>query len=116
KLPPVLQRLGDSAKFVDTSNYKPEDLLIARVAWSPDSRALTFQALNREQTYLDLNASDLNGKVKKLLTETTPAMVEVYDNPIFLADGTAVWESARNGWKHLYLYDNNGQLVRQITN
>ena len=39
KLPPVLQRLGDSAKFVDISNYKPDDLLIARVAWSPDSQA-----------------------------------------------------------------------------
>ena len=27
----------------------------------------------------------------------------------------AVWESARNGWKHLYLYDNNAQLIRPLT-
>ena len=32
RLPPVLQRVGDSAKFVDTSAYKSDDLLIARVA------------------------------------------------------------------------------------
>jgi len=51
-----LQHPGDGLKFVDTSTYKPEDLLIARVAWSPDSRAVVFQALNREQTFLDLGS------------------------------------------------------------
>ena len=59
RLPPVLQRLGDSVKFADTSVYKSDDLLIARVAWSPDSKAVLFQAQNREQTYLDLNAATL---------------------------------------------------------
>ncbi|MBV9215597.1 MAG: DPP IV N-terminal domain-containing protein, partial [Acidobacteria bacterium] len=43
KLPPVLQRLGDSVQFADTSQYKPDDLLIARVAWSPTSRFVSFQ-------------------------------------------------------------------------
>jgi dipeptidyl-peptidase-4 len=56
KLPPSLVRFGDADRFIDTSAYKPEDLLIVRVAWSPDSRAVIFQAQNREQTYLDLNA------------------------------------------------------------
>ncbi len=114
-LPPTLLRFGDASKSVDLSSYKPEDLLIARVAWSPDSRAVVFQALNREQTWLDLNAVDRNGKVTKLLTETTPAYVNVYGNPEFLKDGTAVWQSARNGWKHLFLYGNDGQLIRPLT-
>src|SRR5215213_6684995 len=43
-------------RFVDTSKYKPEDLLISRVTWSPDSRVVMYQAQNREQTFLDLNA------------------------------------------------------------
>jgi hypothetical protein len=58
-------------------------LLIVRVAWSPDSRAVLFQAQNREQTYLDLNAASLDGKVKKLFTETSPAWVGVNDNRSF---------------------------------
>ncbi len=115
RLPPTLLRLGDAVKFVDTTAYKPDDFLIARVAWAPDSKNVLFQALNREQTFLDLNAANLNGKVTKVLTETTPAWVEVYDNPTFLADGIAVWQSARNGWKHLYLYSSDGKLVRQLT-
>lgn len=116
RLPPVLQRLGDSVKFVDTDTYKPEDMLIARVAWATDSKFVTFQALNREQTQLDLNVSDLNGKVTKFLTETTPAWVEVYDNPVFFGEGMGVWQSARNGWRHLYLYNSRGELQRQLTN
>ncbi len=119
RLPPTLQRLGDAVRFVDTAAYRPDDLLIARVAWAPGSKNVLFQALNREQTYLDLNAAGLDGKVRKVLTEETPAWVEVYDNPVFVdggqSNGTMVWQSARNGWRHLYLYDNDGKLVRQLT-
>lgn len=120
KLPPVLRQAGDAARFVDLAKYKPDDLLIARVAWAPDSRNVMFQALNREQTYLDLNASGLDGKVRKVLTEETPAWVEVYDNPVHFQNPQIgagfVWQSARNGWRHLYLYDNDGQQITQLTN
>jgi dipeptidyl-peptidase 4 len=120
--PNPLVRLGIAAvagsaapKFVDLSKYRPDDLLIARVTWTPDSKTVMFQALPREQTYLDLVAADLNGRVKPVLTEKTPAWVEVYDNPEFLDNGSAIWQSARNGWRHLYLYDNNAKLIRQLT-
>lgn len=119
KLPSSMVRFGDAARFADLAAYKPEDLLIARVAWAPDSKNILFQALNREQTFLDLNAMGLDGKLRKVLTETTPAWVEVYDDPTFIekgpAGGNMIWQSARNGWRHLYLYDNDGQMVRQLT-
>jgi dipeptidyl-peptidase 4 len=105
-----------AAKFANLTKYQPEDLLIARVTWTPDSKTVVFQALNREQTFLDLNVAGLDGRVKPVLTEKTKAWVEVYDDPTFLKNGTqAIWQSARNGWRHLYLYDNNGKLVRQLT-
>lgn len=114
KLPSIVN-LG-SAKFADISKYKADDLLIARVTWSPDSQAVVFQALNREQTFLDLNTANFNsGVVTKVLTEKTPAYVEVYDNPKFLKNGNVVWQSARDGWRHLYLYDSKGNLIKQLT-
>lgn len=119
RIPGSVLRIGDAVRYVDTSIYKPEDLLIARVAWAPDSRNILFQALDREQTFLDLNSAGLDGKVRKALTETTPAYVEVYGDPLFAntpRDGEVmVWQSARNGWRHLYLYNNDGKLVRQLT-
>ena len=50
---------------INTSKYKPDDFLISRVDWSPDSNWVIWQGQNREQTYLDLNASARNGKENK---------------------------------------------------
>jgi dipeptidyl-peptidase 4 len=115
RLPSSLLRVGDAVRFVDTSVYKPNDLLIVRVAWSPDSRAVVFQAQNREQTYLDLNAATMDGKVKKLFTESSPAWVGINDNPAFLKDGSAIWQSERDGWNHIYHYANDGRLIKRLT-
>jgi dipeptidyl-peptidase 4 len=104
-------------KFVETANYKPEDFLISRVDWSPDSKRVVFQAQNREQSFLDLNAADKDsGKTQTLFKETSPAWVDVHDNPHWLKDGSFVWESARSGWKHLYHFAPDGKLIRQVTN
>jgi dipeptidyl-peptidase 4 len=104
-------------RFADTSAYKPEDFLIARVSWSPDSNAIIWQAQNREQTFLDLNGSNrATGKTFTAFRETTPAYVNVYGNPTFLKkDYSMIWQSAQTGFKHLYLYDRGGNLVNQIT-
>lgn len=115
RIPGNILRFGDLAKFVDLKKYKPEDLLIGRVAWTPDSSKVIFQALDREQTYLDVNVAGLDGKSSNLFTERTAAWVDVFGNPGFLRDGRAVWQSARNGWKHLYLYDSTGKMLRQLT-
>ncbi|MET0751833.1 MAG: S9 family peptidase [Pyrinomonadaceae bacterium] len=116
KIPSNVARFGDLVKFMDLSRYKPEDLLISRVAWTPDSRAIIFQAQNREQTFLDVNSADkTNGKTTRLFSETTPAWVDAIDNPTFLKDSSAVWQSARSGFKHLYRYDSSGRLMKQIT-
>ncbi len=107
---------GNDLKFVDLSKYTPEDFLISRVAWSPDSKNVVFQAQNREQTYLDLNAASIaDGKFTTLLTEKTKAWVEAIDNPVYLEDGSFIWQSERDGFRHLYLIGKDGKMIRQIT-
>ena len=58
RIPGVIARIGDVVKFVDLSSYRPEETLITRVTWTPDSSAVVFQAQDREQTYLHLNSAD----------------------------------------------------------
>ncbi|HEX8249265.1 MAG TPA: DPP IV N-terminal domain-containing protein, partial [Pyrinomonadaceae bacterium] len=92
-----------AVRFADTSKYEPKDFLIARVTWSPDSQAMIYQAQNREQTFLDLNgANRVTGKTVTVFRETSPAWVEVIDNPLFLKDYSMIWQSTRSGFKHLY--------------
>ena len=115
KRPGTNSQTGNLVRFVDVGEYKPDDLLIVRVAWSPDGRAVVFQTQNREQTILDLNAATVDGKMKRLFRETSPAWVGLNGNPFFLKDGTAIWQSERDGWNHLYHYANDGNLIKRIT-
>ena len=112
----VLNAAGGATRWVDTYKYQPSDLLIVRVAWTPDSSKVVYQAQNREQTFLDLNfAGSEDGKSTTVIRETSKAWVEVIDNPTWLKDGSFLWQSARNGWQHLYHYAQDGKLLHQVT-
>jgi dipeptidyl-peptidase-4 len=112
----VVNAAGGPTRWVDNSKYTPADFLIVRVSWSPDSSRVVYQAQNREQTFLDLNFADpATGKVDTGFRETSKTWVEAIDNPSWLKDGSFLWQSARNGWRHLYHYDRDGKLLRQVT-
>jgi dipeptidyl-peptidase-4 len=112
----VVNATGGDIRWVDTFKYQPADLLISRVAWSPDSKKVVYQAQNREQTFLDVNFADASdGKSTNIIHETSKAWVAINDDPIWLKDGTFIWASERSGWEHLYHYSADGKLLRQIT-
>jgi dipeptidyl-peptidase 4 len=107
---------GGETQWLDLASYDPSDLLVVRVAWSPDSRRVLYQAQNREQTFLDLWASDAEGgSARRLFREQTPAWVEAADNPVWLKDGSFLWRTERTGWAHIFHYAADGRLVRQVT-
>jgi dipeptidyl-peptidase-4 len=112
----VVNAAGGATRWVDTFKYHPTDFLIARVSWTPDSRQVVYQAQNREQTFLDLNfANSADGKSATVVRETSRSWVEVIDNPTWLKDGSFLWQSARNGWNHIYHYTAGGKLLHQLT-
>jgi dipeptidyl-peptidase-4 len=112
----VVNAAGGDTRWIDTFKYQPADFLIVRVAWTPDSKKIAYQAQNREQTFLDLNFADArDGKSTTLFRETSKAWVEVITNPHFLKDGSFLWESERTGWRHLYHYAADGKLIKQVT-
>ena len=112
----IVNVIGGATRWIDTFKYQPEDFLISRVAWTPDSRKVTFQAQNREQTFLDLNFADArDGKSTTAFRETSKAWVAINDNPHWLKDGSFLWQSERNGWNHFYHYSADGKLLRQVT-
>ncbi|HKS27027.1 MAG TPA: S9 family peptidase [Pyrinomonadaceae bacterium] len=111
----IVSATGGTTRWADTSKYDPKDFLIVRVTWSPDSRRVIYQAQNREQTFLDLNAAASDGKATTLFREQTKAWVEAVANPRWLKDGSFLWRSERDGWMHLYHYAPDGKLIRQVT-
>ena len=114
---------GGAVTWMDPGQ-QATDLLIVNVAWHPDSRSVFFQIQNREQSWLELKAGDrTTGASRTVLRETSPAWVNCGNlgcqddesNPIWLRDGTFLWPSERSGWRHVYLYDDGGRLIRQVT-
>ena len=101
---PVWMNLGDDP-----------DMYLARVNWTPDG-SLCAQIQNREQTRLDLiNFDPSTGGPTTLLTETSDVWINLNDMFRPLDDGNFIWASERSGFNHLYLYDSNGSLIRQLT-
>ena len=93
------------------------DGYLARVDWFRDSKHLAVQRQTRDQKRLDLlKVAAANGQAQPLLTETSPNWIELHNDLHFLEHRPAfVWSSRRSGYKHLYLYDLDGKLLRPLT-
>jgi len=90
---------------------------VARMDWAASSDEVAIQVLNRHQNHLELRLGNAaTGETRVVLTERDAAWVDVADYLTWLDDGRRfVWASERNGHNHLYLYERDGTLVRQLT-
>jgi len=97
----------------------PENQYLASVSWDPSGLFLYTGILNRDQNHFAMNKYDVvSGKfIKTLFEENNDRYVEPMHGLTFLkTDATKfIWQSRRDGWNHLYLYDTDGKLIRQIT-
>ena len=96
---------------------KDQDIYLARAKWLKDNKTLSYQWQNRSQQALELRFYDSKTKKQSVaLTERSDTWVNLHFDLRFLNDKKHfIWASERDGYKHLYLYRTNGQLVRQIT-
>lgn len=106
-----------STTYLDTQRQGFDYL--TNVTWSPDSKKIYVAVLNRAQNHLWLNRYDaITGTWEKtLFEETNDKYVEPERGPWFLPNksGQFVWFSERDGFDHLYLYDGEGKLIKQLT-
>ena len=111
----VVQAGGGRTRWMDLGQTR--DYLLARVYWTPDSKGLFAERLNRIQNRLELHEADATtGSSRVVLREEDPYWINVNDLFQFVRAGNEfLWGSERDGYQHLYLYTREGKLVRQIT-
>ena len=94
-----------------------QDTYIPRILWTNNPALLAVERLNRHQNKLELalvNAS--TGSSRVILTEIESTWIDISDDVTFLKKSDQfIWPSERDGFEHLYLYDLDGKLIRQIT-
>ena len=93
------------------------DSYIPRIQFTPDPNRLAVVSLNRTQNQMDIyTVNPKSGVSKLLLRETDKAWIDepILDNIAFYPDFFII-ASCRSGYQHLYRYNYNGTLARQIT-
>lgn len=97
----------------------PKDQYLTNVAWSPDEKFIYIAVLNREQNHFKLNKYDaLTGSfINTLFEEKEEKYVEPLNTMLFVKNNSAqfIWQSRRDGFNHLYLYDTSGKVIKQLT-
>ena len=98
---------------------EPVEQYLTNIAWSPDDKYVYMAVLNRDQNHMLMNQYDaVTGDfIKTLFEENDEKYVEPLVPMLFVKNtpGRFIWQSNRDGWNHLYLYDVNGNLKKQLT-
>lgn len=97
----------------------PDEHYLTNIAWSPDASSIYVAELNRAQNHMKLNRyqAETGDFDRTLFEEINPWYVEP-EHPVLFTDNKGeqfIWQSRRDGFNHLYLYDRSGKLNRQLT-
>ncbi|MBN1638181.1 MAG: DPP IV N-terminal domain-containing protein [Ignavibacteriales bacterium] len=98
---------------------EPLEQYLTCVTWEPSEKYIYVAHLNRDQNHMQLTKYDAETgeKIKMLFEEKDEEFVEPEHDLIFLPndENQFLWFSERDGYQHLYLYDTDGKLIKQIT-
>lgn len=96
----------------------PYDRYFTNIAWSPDSKYIYIDEVERSQSVTHLREYEVaSGQMERtLLSEQNSKYIEPLTPIRFLNDGRWFVRLSRvDGYNHLYLYQRDGKLVKQLT-
>lgn len=106
------QTIGIWRKDRDKSSYTGKRYV---GYWHGNNEEFYISRSSRDLKRIDVLAVDINGNVRTLVEERSNVYQDIH-KPYLVNDGKQfVHWSQRDGWGHLYLYDNQGNLQRQLT-
>ncbi len=98
---------------------EPAEQYLTNIAWSPDDQYIFVAVVNREQNHMWLQQFDAQtgAYIKTLFEETNEKYVEPEQPARFVTGSNTqfIWQSERDGFNQLYLYDLSGKMIRQLT-
>ena len=97
----------------------PKEKYLTNIAWSPDGKSIYIAELNRGQDTCRLvRYNAITGeRENELFVETNERYVEPQEPVLFLPENPLhfIWQSRRDGYNHLYLYNTDGKMIKQLT-
>ncbi|NLX80228.1 MAG: S9 family peptidase [Proteiniphilum sp.] len=109
----------NSGNTVYMKTGEPAEHYLTNVAWNPTSDAIYIAEINRDQNHMHLNRYNATtGAFDTTLFEEKHDKYVEPENPVLFVKGNDnqfIWQSVRDGYNHLYIYDLSGNLVKQLT-
>lgn len=111
----VVSAAGGPTKWMDLGDT--DYTLLARVNWLPDSKTIAVERLTRVQDQLELLfVNESSGTGHAVLSEKSRTWINVTDIWHFFKEKNEfLWSSEASGYRHLFLYSDRGQRIRQLT-
>ena len=94
------------------------DQYIAWPFWTPDSKKLAVQVINRDQNSISILLADvLTGDYTQIYNESRKTWVEFHEDIYVMNNGSGfILRSYKNDWENLYYYAWDGKLIAPLTN
>ncbi|MDD2576104.1 MAG: DPP IV N-terminal domain-containing protein [Bacteroidales bacterium] len=105
-------------KTRENESSPEREMYLTNISFSPDGKIVYVAKLNRLQNHLWFESYDANtgNKLITLFEETAIKYVEPESPMVFIPNSNQfLWLSERDGFNHIYLYDNYGNLIKQLT-
>jgi dipeptidyl-peptidase-4 len=107
---------SEKTNSIDLTNNKDDYYYIPRIKFSTYSNTLFVQSLNRLQNKLILSTHNLDlGKTEIIFEEKDDTYVDIQQKLLFFKNDKFLWISDRSGFDHIYLVENEGKKIKQIT-
>ena len=107
---------GGPTRWFDVGDTR-NAYLIARAGWMPNAKSLYVVRTNRVQNRLEALVIDVeSGAASVIFRESDPYWINLKGDLRFLKNGRHfLWTSERGGYRHIYLYSNDGKEMTQLT-
>lgn len=99
-----------------------EEMYHPRIKWLSEEQStsgpqeLIVTRINRHQNRLEFVKYPINSKNGDVFwKDESEAWISLTDDVFFLKDGSFITLSERSGYKHIYHFDSQGELIKQVT-
>jgi len=106
----------ETGKTISIDIGEEKDIYIPRIKWTNDANLLSVVRLNRLQNKMEILIADgTTGNSKVILTEENDRYIDENYDLHFTNGNNFLILSDKSGFRHIYYYDINGNLINQIT-
>jgi len=104
-------------KSVQIHTVGSAEQYLTNISWDPSEKYIYIAVLNRDQNHMWLNKYDATSGefIQTLFEETHDKYVEPEHGMHWVNKKEFIWQSERDGFNHLYLYNEDGILQKQLT-